>query len=157
MVDGLADDGRVAEIQVPFLHFLELVGEDVVHECWNLEGIVALAVLFISLQFIQSSPNVKHKLRDELLTTFADLILHIDQKLPKNVINTCRIGLILMRLIFLLMLLPIILHPLQKCQILLGQFPPLLIIILLFLGKREEFIQIPLQLLHIVTVFNLLH
>lgn len=62
-----------------------------------------------------------------------------------------------MRLILLLMLLPIILYPLQKPKIVLSQVPSLLIIILLFLSKREKFIQIPLQLLNIITLLYLLH
>lgn len=31
MVNRLADDGRVAQVDVAFFHLLELVGEDVVH------------------------------------------------------------------------------------------------------------------------------
>ena len=56
-----------------------------------------------------------------------------------------------------LTLLPIILNPFQKGQIILSQVPALFITILLFLCEREEFIQIPLQLLYIITVLNFLH
>lgn len=62
-----------------------------------------------------------------------------------------------MRLILLLMLLPIILYPLEKSQILLGQLLRLLIVIFFLLGRREKFIQVPLQLLNIVAFLYLLH
>jgi hypothetical protein len=45
MVNGLTYNGRMPDVQMSFLHFLELLHENVVHYHWQIASVVALAIL----------------------------------------------------------------------------------------------------------------